>query len=464
MRKARRKHNNSKIKKGIITALGIFIVMYLGVSIFFVNHFYSGSQINGIDISLKTLDQAEKKISSVVDTYSLEINGRDGVKEKIIGKDIGLVCSQKDKIKEFKSRQSSFKWITSFFNKNQLKIDEMVTFDKELLKEKLNKSSLFNNKEVVEPKDVTFEYSNNAYKMIDEVNGNKIKKDVVYENVENAILKGKNTLDLDKANCYEKPKFTSKSKEVKEANDILNKYVSLKITYTFGNSKEVVDGSTINKWLYLDENMKVQFNDKQIRRFVDSLAAKYNTYGKTRTFTTSVGKTVQVSGGNYGWIINKSEEMKNLVELIKAGKDTTKEAIYSQKAVSRDSNDIGNTYVEINLTKQHMWFYKNGSLVIDGDVVTGDVNKNFGTPAGTYRLNYKERKATLKGEDYNTPVDFWMPFYNNIGIHDASWRPEFGKNIYMTNGSHGCVNSPYNLANTIYDNIVAGTPVVCYTE
>ena len=62
------------------------------------------------------------------------------------------------------------------------------------------------------------------------------------------------------------------------------------------------------------------------------------------------------------------------------------------------------------------------------------------------------------------PVDFWMPFNGNIGIHDASWRTEFGKNIYMTNGSHGCVNSPYELANTIFDNIEAGTPIVCYYE
>lgn len=463
-KKQRNKLINNKNKKGIIIGLGTLICVYLGVSVFFVNHFCFGSQINGIDVSFKTINQAKEKVSSVISTYSLEVEGRDGIKEKIDGKEIGLTYNGNDKIKEFKNKQNSFKWITSLFNKSQFQIDEIVTFDKELLKEKLNQISFFNSKEIIEPKDVTFEYSDKGYNMIDEVNGNKIKENAVYENVENAILKQRNTLNLDEANCYEAPKYTSKSKESKEAKDLLNKYTSLKITHTFGDNKEVIDGSTINKWLYADENMNVAFDEKQIRKYIDSLANKYNTLGKTRAFATSTGKTVQVYGGNYGWIINKSEEVKSLIEAIKKGEDVTKEPIYSQTAVSHDNNDVGNTYVEINLTKQHMWFYKNGSLIIEGDVVTGNMIQNFGTPAGTYKLNYKERKATLKGENYKTEVDFWMPFNDNIGIHDATWRTEFGKDIYINNGSHGCVNSPPSLASAIFENIESGTPVVCYTE
>lgn len=461
MRKKRSKYNN---KRKILISLSTLFFMYLAVSVFFMNHFYFGSQINGIDISLKTTKQAEKEIKSVISTYSLEVIGRAGIKRRIDGKDIGLAINAEDKIKVFKSKQSPFKWITSLFNKSQEQVERLIIFDKNLLKEKLNKENFFSSKEVNEPKNVSFEYSSSGYKMIAEVNGNKIKKDAVYESVEDAILKQKNILDLDKANCYEKPKYTSKSKEAKEAMELLNKYTNLKITYNFGHNKEVIDGSTINKWIYVDENMNVVFNEKLVRAYVNSLAVKYNTFGETRKFATSTGKIVQVDGGNYGWVINKSEEVKSLIELIKKGKDSTKEPIYSQKAVSHDKNDIGNTYVEINLTKQHLWFYKNGALVTEGDVVTGNTSLNAGTPAGTYVLNYKERNATLKGEGYSSPVDFWMPFNGNIGIHDASWRTEFGKDIYVKNGSHGCINSPYYLADAIYNNIVPGTPIVCYTE
>lgn len=106
--------------------------------------------------------------------------------------------------------------------------------------------------------------------------------------------------------------------------------------------------------------------------------------------------------------------------------------------------------------------YKNGSLVVQGDVVTGNVSENDATPAGVYRLKYKERNATLKGQGYSSPVSYWMPFNGGIGIHDANWRSVFGGEIYKTGGSHGCVNSPYDLAKTVFENIDAGTPVVCY--
>ena len=55
-----------------------------------------------------------------------------------------------------------------------------------------------------------------------------------------------------------------------------------------------------------------------------------------------------------------------------------------------------------------------------------------------------------------------MPFNGGIGLHDANWRKTFGGTIYKTNGSHGCVNLPPAVAKTIYENISAGDPVLCY--
>ncbi|SFC86481.1 L,D-transpeptidase family protein [Clostridium uliginosum] len=460
----KRRHKHSKNKKGLIISLCTLMAMYLGVSVFFMNHFYFGSQINGIDIAGKTVKQADEQISSAISTYALELEERGDMKEEIKGDDIGLAYDPKDKIKNLKDSQNPLGWLTSLFSKSHSQIDGIVTFDENSLKEKLNKLSSFNSSDIIEPKDASFKYTDNGYEIVDEVNGNKINKDTIYENVGNAILAGKKTLNLDAENCYENPKYTSKSKEVIDAKDLFNKYTSLKITYTFADKKEAIDGSTINKWLDVDKDMNVVFNEKKVRSYVDSLASKYNTFGKTRDFVTSSAKTIQVSGGNYGWIINKSEEVKDLIEIVKKGQDITKEPIYSQTGVSRDNNDIGDTYVELDMTKQHLWFYKKGSLITEGDVVTGNVSNNCGTPVGTYRLTYKEKHATLKGENYAAPVDFWLPFNGNIGIHDATWRSQFGKDIYMTSGSHGCVNAPYELANKIFDNIDAGTPIVCYSE
>ena len=128
------------------------------------------------------------------------------------------------------------------------------------------------------------------------------------------------------------------------------------------------------------------------------------------------------------------------------------------------SSDIGNTYVEVNLTKQHIWCYKDGALVAEGDIVTGNVSSGWETPQGVYKLKSKERDRILRGPGYASPVTYWMPFNGGIGLHDATWRNSFGGSIYKNNGSHGCINLPYNVASKIYNSIKVGDPIVCYFE
>jgi predicted RNase H-like HicB family nuclease len=461
----RRKEKNkrSKVIPGVMISLCALITIYLGITMYFKNNFYFGSVINGIDVTGKTVDEAEKELSSQIDMYKLELEERGDVKEEIKATDIGLKYDG-HKIKELKESQNSISWVSALFKKNDNEMSQIVTYDEESLKKYFNKLSCINSSNIIKPQNANLEYAEDGYKIIDEVKGNIINKDALYDSVVDAILNSKPKLNLDSSNCYENPKYTSTSQEVIDAKSLLDKYVGIKITYKAGDKKEVIDGSAIHKWLDVDKDMKITFNEEKVKNSVYKVSSTFNTFGNTRELVTTSKNTIQVSGGNYGWIVDNAKEAKELVENVKNGQDVTKEPAYSQKAKASGSNDIGSTYVEINLTKQHLWFYKNGALVVDGDFVSGGAITNTLTPAGTYVLNYKERNATLKGEDYSSPVEYWMPFNGNIGIHDASWRSEFGKQIYMTNGSHGCINSPYGLAKTIYENIDAGTPIVCFYE
>lgn len=64
-----------------------------------------------------------------------------------------------------------------------------------------------------------------------------------------------------------------------------------------------------------------------------------------------------------------------------------------------------------------MWYYKNGKLVVETDVVTGNYGTND-TPKGAYSIIYKASPATLMN---NSHVTFWLPFTSDgCGIHDAS--------------------------------------------
>jgi len=453
----------SKRNKGIALAVLLTaIIIYFSFYAFFRSHFYFGTEINGVNVSCKTSEQADKMLAVFANAYSLELNERDGVKEQIKGSEIGLTSNTKGGSATLKMEQNKSSWFISLFDHKAVKMGTGFTVDETLLKAVYSKLSCVDGSKMTEPKNATIIYGANGYEVVNEVVGNKANNDILYPAIKNAAMNGTTKLDLEGIKCYIDPTLTAASDKIKDTKKLLDKYITAHITYNYDGGREVVDAAEITDWVELDKDLNIVINQTEIKKFVNKLAPHYNTVGNSRTFQTSKGSVIQVGGGDYGWKINANGEVTHLVEAIKNGVSEDRTPTYSQKGAVQGQNDLGKTYVEINLSAQHMWYYKNGALVVQGDVVTGNVSKGNGTPAGIYMLKYKERNATLDGQDYSTPVDYWMPFNNNIGIHDAIWRTDFGKDIYLTNGSHGCVNSPYELAKTIYENISPGVPVICY--
>ncbi|PRR82085.1 L,D-transpeptidase family protein [Clostridium vincentii] len=453
-----------KIIKSVIICFCTLLIIYLGLSIYFSNHFYFGTVINGINVSAKTVEQADEEIASSINSYTLELAERGDVKEQIKATDIDLKYDSEGKTQTLKDSQNSFGWILELFKTETSQMDEIVSYNEDLLKEIFNKLSCFDINNVIDPKSATVEYRDTVYEISEEVYGNKVNKDILYDNVVNAIINDEKIVNLEDIDSYEVPMYNKDSQEVIAAKDTLNQYLTSKITYTIGGASEFLDGSTINKWLGVDENFEVIIDEDKVADYVDTLGSKYNTAGRTRDFVTTSKVQTKISGGNYGWIIDRYQEVQDIIASVKDGQVITKEPKYSSTTIAHSTNDIGNTYIEINFTKQHLWFYKDGAIIAEGDVVTGDISKKTATPTGVYVLNSKEKNSTLRGEDYATPVGFWMPFNQGIGLHDAIWRDKFGKEIYKTNGSHGCINAPYELAKVVYENIKVGTPVVCYYE
>jgi len=123
---------------------------------------------------------------------------------------------------------------------------------------------------------------------------------------------------------------------------------------------------------------------------------------------------------------------------------------------------VGDTYIEVSLADQHMWYVKDGDVFLDSPVVSGNRN-TMDTPKGYYNILSKASPCTLRGEDYVSYVDYWMAFIGgSYGLHDASWRSSFGGEIYNGDGSHGCVNLPSDIAKKLYSNASVGTPVIVY--
>lgn len=122
-----------------------------------------------------------------------------------------------------------------------------------------------------------------------------------------------------------------------------------------------------------------------------------------------------------------------------------------------EKNDSEETYIYVDIENQILQYFKNGELMLSSQVVTGADN---GTPVGMYEVVSKYRNIVLTGDNYESPVQYWIGFLGSgYGFHDASWRWEFGGNIYKYNGSHGCVNMPLEKVAELYEMVDIGTPV-----
>lgn len=433
---------------GIITLF--LIAVYLGFAQYFKTHFYLGTTINGISIAGLSLEDANIKLNTALQNYTLTIIERGDLSEQIKSQDISLSYNSINDLQTFIDAQNGFDWVGAVFSKNSKKTIAM-SYDTAQLKTQINNLSCLKPENIIKPKNASFNYVNGSYEIVPEIIGNEINNDTLYSTAADSVSIMNTSLDLEKAECYTKPLYTASSQKTVDTQNLLNTYASVNITYIIGTEQIIINSAQICAWMSVDNDLNILFNKNKIQSFVNNLENISSSITYIRNFKTTSGNMVTITGGNYGRYMSFAKENDFIISTIKSGVSAT-----------RDFNEIGNTYVEISLSKQHIWYYKDGTLIVDGSIVTGSVKNHTQTRKGAFYLRSKSRNATLVGDDYEVDVSYWMPFDRGIGLHDAPWRSYFGGSIYRYNGSHGCVNLPYYVAKKIYNNISVGTPVVVY--
>lgn len=461
---AKRKWNK---KKTFILSAVLFVpvLCVLAVYLYGLNRyqtcFVNGTVIDQIDVSGMTIPQLTQRIEGYV--LAVEQRKADGtiLVEEISGSEIGLSYVSLEPFERILADQNNLLWFIR--QENEQNTGTMVTYDETALETKISNLSGFRKDFVMEPENAYISDYIPAvgFEIVKETLGNRLNKKKAITAIREAVEGLRERVSLSDAECYETAKITSDNEDLKAAFEKLQKYADLTITYTFGDKQEVLDGDTIVTWLETDKT-QVTVDETKVAEYVEYLRKNYNTIFKNRTFQTSYDIDVTIDKGDYGWWLNTQQETAELVEMIQNGESGERTPAYYQTAAVHGIPDYGDTYVEINLTAQHLLLYVEGELILESDFVSGNAARGFDTPAGIYGITYKERNATLAGQGYRTPVSYWMPFNNNIGMHDAGWRKSFGGNIYKTNGSHGCINLPYSVAEEIYGYIEKGTPVICY--
>ncbi|MCD8150379.1 MAG: L,D-transpeptidase/peptidoglycan binding protein [Clostridiales bacterium] len=393
------KKKHKKLRVVLPVVLAAVAAVYLGTSVFYRNHYLPNTVINGIDCSSKTTGELEELIIAEVNSYELKLTERGGDSEIIFGTDIGLQVVFDGTLDAILEEQQSFAWPAALFHDSNYNPGSTASYDDELLKGALASLNCMDTDQMTVTADAQIVFSEEGvYEIQPEVYGTYMELDTLAAAVDAALCSLAETVDLEESECYENPVYTENSEELTTACDEMNSLLSVNITYdmldigTIEISKEEMSG-----WITLGEDFSVSVNEEAVAAFVADFAGRYDTQYTDHTLQTTWGSAVTISNGSYGWKLDQEAETAALLEELAAGDDVVREPNYSHTAASHGENDYGDTYVEINLTAQHLYFYKDGVLIAESDFVSGNVAKGMSTPAGIYPVTYTQRNATLRG-------------------------------------------------------------------
>lgn len=449
------------MKKKIIIAIllltAILLVVYFSVGFYYKDKFLSNVYVNGVNVSGKTLNEADKELAKTSSWDKIVVKSDTEEFANIKAEDIEYKYLGSPDLPKILNKQNEWNWPVHVFNDSSYKTPILSEYNEDKVREIIGGIDKLDK----EPVNAKVKYSDETGNFVIEPHSHSIalKKQQLFDLVAEGINKRDSEVNIEKN--IAQPSIMTDDESLVAARDKANKYLKMQLKYDFGDREEIIDNSLLKDWITVNDT-EVNVDEGKVKEYVAELAKKYDTYGRGRPFKTSTGQEITTKGGTYGWMTHRGKTTSDLIKHIKAGENKTIKPIYSYKALIRDTNDIGNSYVEIDLKGQMVYVYVDGEQKIKTPTVTGNISKGYNTPAGVYPLNYKERDAVLRGENYASPVKYWMPFNGNIGLHDADWRNSFGGNIYQSNGSHGCVNLPPENTKTIFDLIYPGMPVVVH--
>ncbi len=488
------------MNKGLLVTAGILggaALIYLESSLAFVGRFPFRTSVNGQDVSLQSVSTLTDRERANAQNYTLTVTGRNGLSDTISAKEISMTEDAGKPLQDLAAQRNIFTWPTSLLQQVDYTKESTVTFDPQALSQAVQSLTFFEEGNVIAPTDASYTLENGQYTVVPEDNGAELDADKTLAAITTAIQNEEPTLDLDESGCYKTPAITADSGDLNGDIGRLNQYVAMEVTIPIGPEEaggEKISADLLSTWVADEAKIalaeagkaaeesgqekpegtptlitlnNITFDEGMISQYVKDLAEKYNTYGIDREFKTHDGDTITVPGGNYGWWIDQDSTKKAIEESLASGQPGTVEPVYYQEAIQwpteeNGNSDIPDTYAEVNLDDQHVWIWVDGEVVVDTACVSGKVKDGHTTPPGTFALAFKQKGAVLRGDDYETPVRYWMPFNLGIGFHDAYWRSSFGGNLYVTGGSHGCVNLPPSKAEEVYTNVSAGMPVIVY--
>lgn len=476
--KVKEKNKRKSIWRVLILTAAVLIVVLAAVAAYiwragyFTRHFYKDTWINGIDCGYMTAEEVKKKIQEQIDSYNLTITDREGDSYVITGPQLHLTYVDDYGVDDLLAEQKPLEWLQRAFQGGKYQVSANFSYEESSVEPILDSLPFIRDVSVIQPENAYMQETDTGYEIVPEVEGNALDREKVLNLIKDSIQNGVTQLSLTEEDCYLKPEIYRDNEELNTQVNMMNQLTRANLAYQVCGETYVVDHKVLKSWLTQDEQGTYTVDLQQIETFISQLADMRDTYGGKRKFTTHSGEKITLSTNKCGWLVDREKSVEELTSAIAEGKQGEMELVYEKKGQGTGKDDLGNVYVEISIDQQTMWCYKDGQVVVETPVVTGNMAiPGRATPKnGCWPIFWKKTEYTMKGPrdengepEYTAFVHYWMPFNNGVGIHDlASRGNNFGGDIYLTNGSHGCINTPLEAAKTIFETVSVGTPVIVY--
>lgn len=443
------------------------LVYFAGVK-YFQTHFPFHTTFLGYDLSEQTADAVGTCMEQETDARTLTLLGKDGQTESILlSSAVDYQRSVAEPSGGWIDPDDSWFWPQSLFRSTDLSRSVLISYDPDKLAAVLDASSFMDKALVTAPKNAYLEWRDGVLELIPEIEGNELYRSRTLQKMQVSVETDIDTLDLVAEGCYREPSVRSDDRELNrtlERYRVIN-FQQIEIDLTDVNVTLTPD-DVLDLYLINAAQTRYLLQEDDVAALVAQLKEEYDTYERSRPFVNHYGNEISVGTGadTYGFRMDADATTELLIETLESKQSVTIEPVWVNSGWARQENgsDIGGTYIEVSISNQCLWAYVDGEQVMSTNVVTGNAG-NHDTPRGVFRILNKARNTVLVGDDYESPVSYWMPLtWRGVGLHDASWRGSFGGSIYTYNGSHGCINMPEWAASQLYNTFGAGTPVVVW--
>lgn len=446
-----------------LAILLVIVAVYSYQAIKYQQKFLKNTTIGQINVGDLTKQEADKKLEKELHQDNFEIKDKETTWKSIPKKALGIEYDTTSTVDHAMAKQNPWLWFMSYVSKPSDVPVELTSYnEKDVAKQTdiIKKELTELNKKRTQTKSAYIEHVDGEFKIHDEVQGDNINIDAFIKSLDKDIKAGIMTIQLN--DYLQKPEVVASNPELNQELEAINKISKINASYTINGEEVVIPQETIASWVTTEDGNAALKQDL-VRAYVEDLGATYNTSTNETSFKSTKRGEVNVPAGAYSWTIATDSETEQLTELILAGEDFSGRVPAFQGSASPANQLLSDTYIEVDLEAQHMWYYKDGKVALETPVITG--KPSTPTPPGVFYVWNKARNEILRGEDYASPVDYWMPVdWTGVGIHDSPWQSAsaYGGDSFKTVGSHGCINTPPDVCGKLFDMIDTGVPVVIF--